>query len=73
MSALDTDRRRYLRVLREMATDYKHRATGFENSVERRHLAGRMHERHGACRWALRQLEPMTEGPRQILDAMAGE
>ncbi len=50
--------RRHKRVLREMATDYLHRATGFANSVERRHLAARAYERHGALLYALQLAKP---------------
>ena len=67
----NSDARRHLRVLREMKAEHHHRAVGFENSVERRHLAGRQHEQSDACDWALLQLDPMLEGPKQIMDEIA--
>ena len=72
----DTHTRRHLRVLQEMADDFQSRATGFENSVERRHLAKRMHEKHGALLWALRALRlasPLTGSvvaPQNVVDAV---
>ena len=62
--------RRHLRVLREMAKDYQHYAVGAESS-ESYEKAKRLRERYHACLWALRELDPAIEGPRQTLDSMA--
>ena len=62
--------RRHLRVLREMANDYQHNAVGAESSKSYE-KAKRHRERYHACLWALREHDPMIEGPRQTLDSMA--
>ena len=62
--------RRHLRVLRQMATDYRHYATGAESSENHKN-AGRLWDRHHACLWALREHAPEIEGPRQIMADMA--
>lgn len=67
----DLARRRHLVTLREMAADFAHLARGAESSEKHRN-AGYYRDRQHACDFALRELIPMTEGPRQTLDAMAG-
>ena len=62
--------RRHLRVLRQMASDYRYYAVGAESS-ENHAKAKRLRERHHACLWALREHAPEIEGPRQIFDSMA--
>ena len=62
--------RRHLRVLRQMANDYRHYAIGTESSENHKN-AGRLWNRHHACLWALRELDPEIEGPRQIMADIA--
>lgn len=67
----DLARSRHLDTLRQMAKDWAHKAHGAESS-EKHANAGYYRDRQHACNFALRELIPMTEGPRQALDAMAG-
>ena len=62
--------RRHLRVLRQMASDYRYYAVGAESS-ENHAKAKRLRERQHACLWALRERAPAIEGPRQIMADIA--
>ena len=66
---VDLTRRRNLRHLHEAAGAYEYQASISENggSVSNAH---KFRDRAHAIRWALRELDPLTEGPRQALDAM---
>ena len=66
----DLTRRRNLHHLREAADAYEYQASISKNggSVSNAH---KFKDRVHAIRWALRELDPLTEGPRQVLDDMA--
>ncbi len=64
-------RRRNLRILGEAAGAYEYQASVSENGGSTAN-AHKFKNRAYAIRWALRQLDPMTEGPRQVLEAIAG-
>ena len=62
--------RRDLRVFREMAAENQRDAIKAEGGIKWRD-ADRLWERHHACLWALRELDPAIEGPRQIMTDIA--
>ncbi len=67
------DRQRHLTRLRTIANDHREAALFHENTGTGPTSLNAW-ERHTlkaqAVEWALRELEPMTEGPRQILAAI---
>ena len=62
----DVSRSHNIRILHEMAADYRHKARGAEGSENYKN-AGFYRDRQHACLAALREMDPMTEGPRQAL------
>ncbi len=65
----DIARRRNMRILGEAAGAYEYQASVSENGGSTAN-AHKFKDRAYAIRWALRELDPMTEGPRQVLEAL---
>ena len=68
----DLARGRHLDTLRQMAKDWAHKAREAESN-EKHANAGYYRDRQHACNFALREIDPTFEGPRQTFDAMAGQ
>jgi hypothetical protein len=67
----DLDRRRHMANLRRLATRLDRDAATNSNMTcdpKRNRWGHQLADEAFAIRWALLQLDPMTEGPRQILD-----
>ena len=70
------ERRRYLATLLAMAERRERSAPANVHAIANpaRNQAGyRLKDEANAIRWALLQLDPMTEGPKQMLAEMAAE
>ncbi len=67
----DIARRRNLRILGDAAGAYEYRASVSENGGSTSN-AHKFKDRAAAIRWAMLELAPLTEGPRQALEAIAG-
>ena len=65
----DLARRRNLQTLREAAGAYEYQASISENCGSTEN-ANRYKDRAHAIRWALREIDPLTEGPGQTLGDM---
>ncbi len=66
----DHTRRRNLSILGEAAGAYEYQAAISENCGSTSN-AHKFKDRAHAIRWALIELDPMTEGPRRSLDAIS--
>ncbi len=69
----ECDRQRHLDCLRTMAVDHRQAALRHENTgtgPDSLNDWERHTQKARTIEWALRELEPMTEGPRQILAAI---
>lgn len=72
----DLTRRRHLARLRCLAERLALNAAGnihVSANPNRNRYGYRLQDEAAAIKWPLLQLEPMTEGPRQVLDSMVAE
>jgi hypothetical protein len=69
----DVERQRNLQDLRAMATRKDDAAIHADCSSVNNKAANQFRHEAYLIRWALRQIEPEIEGPKQFFDQLAGE